>query len=271
MSSKILPTQIVSSIVRPARRRAAKFSLSACPQSQLASQCRMSTTSSPPQSSTVDATSKPRWQYTPPAMKAPVRLRGAPFDPDAVVNSDPKKLDDFYTRMLGEGGSQMLSEEVKWQAVTHKSFDQGRRPYNDRLAYLGKQIVMLQASLALLEGAPSKPPRDPYGRKHFTHPALDGAEILSSRTRAELLDKKKVVDLAMQYGLLGVLRWLPNNPDNLLESGVEVVLNHAMFAIIGAIALEKGGLVANQVTRERILKPLGFPVDVPREGATSAS
>ena len=70
-------------------------------------------------------------------MKAPVRLRGPEFNPDATVNSDPKKLDGFYTRMLGQPGSNVLSEEVKWQAVTHKSFDQGRRPFNDRLAYLG--------------------------------------------------------------------------------------------------------------------------------------
>jgi large subunit ribosomal protein L15 len=30
-----------------------------------------------------------------------------------------------------------------------------------------------------------------------------------------------------------------------------------MYAIVGAIALQKGGEVAAQVTRERILKPLG--------------
>ena len=32
----------------------------------------------------------------------------------------------------------MLSEETKWLAVTHKSFDHGRRGFNDRLAFLGK-------------------------------------------------------------------------------------------------------------------------------------
>jgi large subunit ribosomal protein L15 len=31
----------------------------------------------------------------------------------------------------------MLSEEVKWLAITHKSFDQGRRGFNDRLANMG--------------------------------------------------------------------------------------------------------------------------------------
>lgn len=39
--------------------------------------------------------------------------------------------------MLGEGGDKILSEEVKWLAVTHKSFDQGRRGFNDRLAFIG--------------------------------------------------------------------------------------------------------------------------------------
>ena len=47
-------------------------------------------------------------------------------------------------------------------------------------------------------------------------------------------------------------------PTQLAESGIDVVLAHAMFAVIGAVAMEKGGLVANQIVRERILKPLGF-------------
>jgi large subunit ribosomal protein L15 len=46
-------------------------------------------------------------------------------------------------------------------------------------------------------------------------------------------------------------------PTHLAESGIDVILVHAMFAVVGAVALEKGGLVANQVVRDRILKPLG--------------
>lgn len=47
-------------------------------------------------------------------------------------------MDEFYRSLLGPNGDKMLSEEIKWLAVTHKSFDQGRRGYNDRLALLGK-------------------------------------------------------------------------------------------------------------------------------------
>jgi large subunit ribosomal protein L15 len=36
-----------------------------------------------------------------------------------------------------------------------------------------------------------------------------------------------------------------------------MVLTQAVFAIVGAIALERGGREANRITRERIIGPLG--------------
>lgn len=88
---------------------------------------------------------KPRWSYTPPTAKAPFSLRFNSKRPAFPVNSDPKVLDDFYIRMLGKDGDKVLSEEVKWLAVTHKSFDQGRRGFNDRLAYLGEDESGLES------------------------------------------------------------------------------------------------------------------------------
>ena len=69
-------------------------------------------------------------------MTAPFRSRPAPYG-HFRVNNDSRKLDQLYERVLGQGGDKALTEEVKWLAVTHKSFDHGRRGYNDRLAYLG--------------------------------------------------------------------------------------------------------------------------------------
>jgi large subunit ribosomal protein L15 len=43
----------------------------------------------------------------------------------------------------------------------------------------------------------------------------------------------------------------------LTGSGLEAVLTQTLYAIVGALALEKGGEVANKVVRERILTPLG--------------
>jgi large subunit ribosomal protein L15 len=70
-------------------------------------------------------------------MMAPFRTRPLPAGPEFQVNADPRRLDDAYTRMLGPGGDKVLTDEVKWLAVTHKSFDHGKRGFNDRLAFLG--------------------------------------------------------------------------------------------------------------------------------------
>ncbi|KAI2023819.1 hypothetical protein LOZ12_000215 [Ophidiomyces ophidiicola] len=255
MASKLVPRQVCSAFARPLRC-CPPYSLRPISRVQSVSQRDMSTEVSTengvPEPPSVPT---PRWKQTPPAMKAPVRLRG-PED-KFEVNSDPEKLDKFYIRMLGEGGDEMLSEEVKWQAVTHKSFDQGRRGFNDRLAYLGKQLVSLQATLAIIQDPASYSQvrsEDPHGRVPFQHPVLEGLEVLSGSAAKDLTQKKRMAALARQYDLHEVLRWLPR------MSGIDVVLTQAMYAIVGAVSLEKGGSVANEISRERILKPLGFKI-----------
>ncbi|KAJ5796926.1 uncharacterized protein N7518_005466 [Penicillium psychrosexuale] len=204
---------------------------------------------------------KPRWSYTPAAAKAPFSLHLDSKRPTFHVNSDPLLLDRFYIRLFGNGGDKLLSDETKWLAVTHKSFDQGRRGFNDRLAFLGKRIVQLQASLALAQDAPytgAAPKKDEYGRVPFTHPALDGLNNLSGETKKILTERSKLAELANKYELQKVLRWSPRMPNDLRASGIELVLAHTMYAIVGAVSLEKGGVVATKVARERILEPLGL-------------
>lgn len=45
---------------------------------------------------------------------------------------------------------------------------------------------------------------------------------------------------------------------NLYSSGYEMVYAQAVLAVVGAIALQRGGEVANKIARERILDPLGL-------------
>lgn len=91
------------------------------------------------ESTATTTTTPPRWSQTPAGMKAAVQMDFArnPKNKVWTVNSDPARLDRMYETLLGKGGSKMLPEELKWLAVTHKSFDQGRRGFNDRLAMLG--------------------------------------------------------------------------------------------------------------------------------------
>ena len=89
-----------------------------------------------------------RWQSTPRRMTAPIRSRPKPLNNEFRVSEDPKRLDQVYRQILGVGGEKTLSEEVKWLAVTHKSYDHGRRGFNDRLSFLG----MLWRSPATVHG-----------------------------------------------------------------------------------------------------------------------
>jgi hypothetical protein len=118
-----------SSPLRPAPSRAAIVRTSACTFSTT-TRCRDA-------DHDTEGADRPRWQQTPPRMMAPYRVRPQAKGGVFKVNEDPRRLDDAYTRMLGQGGDKVLGDEVKWLAVTHKSFDHGRRGFNDRLAYLG--------------------------------------------------------------------------------------------------------------------------------------
>lgn len=84
---------------------------------------------------------RPRWAHTPAALKRrydfPLREPKNPENAIWEVNEDPAKLEDFYAEFLGRQGARMLPEELRWLAVTHKSFDFGRRGFNTRLAFFG--------------------------------------------------------------------------------------------------------------------------------------
>ncbi|KAL8774926.1 MAG: hypothetical protein Q9194_003888 [Teloschistes cf. exilis] len=163
------------------------------------------------------ASEEPRWKATPSRMATrgtPNRIfKGAD---QMNINKSPEKLDRILTRVIGEGGDSMLSDEVKWLAVTHKSFDHGRRGFNDRLAYLakptGKRIIELQASLSLIAGSTTTPEPaqlDEYGREPFKHPALTGLAGLTRDRKVMVISKTRMAQLANKYGLMQVLRWKP--------------------------------------------------------------
>ncbi|KAL2262649.1 hypothetical protein VTK26DRAFT_574 [Humicola hyalothermophila] len=206
---------------------------------------------------------RPRWSYTPERMKGPGFSINVVKDPRRTIwhnNDDPAKLDAMYNRLLGANGDRMLPDEVKWLAITHKSFDQGRRGFNTRLAYFGRLIVALEATRSIMvRPAPAQatPDPDPFGREPFRHPALANLDKLNVTQPQDLVSKEKLAKLAIDVGLLEVIRWKPRMPENLDASGMTVVLNTALFAIVGAISLQHGAEVAHRVVRDKILRRLG--------------
>ena len=77
-------------------------------------------------------THQERFQNTRPQPRAPISHR---VRKEFIVNDDPRVLDAMYLKLFGKDMG--LSEDVKWQAVTHKSFDHGRQPFNSKLKFLG--------------------------------------------------------------------------------------------------------------------------------------
>ncbi|KAI9667119.1 MAG: hypothetical protein M1831_001296 [Alyxoria varia] len=256
----------------------------------------------------------PRWSRTPPSMRAPYRSR--PPNPNMSehfqVNSDPRRLNDALRRFygaeewdvfeqrdngyrgrvngVGEGDTEggFLPEEVKWLAVTHKSFDHGRRGFNDRLGFLGKRILELQTSLTLLTNphprSTSNSHIDPARPSPPTHASLTNLESLSSPSppptpspshphssshtpHSDILHPSALASLASDtYNLNGVIRWKPKQLGNLKGSGVESVSAGVVYALVGAVALCRGGEVAGRVARGRVLGPLGVGMGTGAEG-----
>ncbi|KAH8126550.1 ribonuclease-III-like-domain-containing protein [Trichoderma asperelloides] len=173
---------------------------------------------STPESFKIPATSastktKPRWSQTPQGMKAPLQLDFAKSARNKIwaVNNDPTRLDEVYNRLLGPGGSKMLPEELKWLAVTHKSFDQGRRGFNDRLALLGRLTMVMEATKEIVSKEPldgSILP-DQFDRKPSEDDQLLSVDNLNVMGPRDVIGKDKLYQLANNVGLLDVVRWKP--------------------------------------------------------------
>ena len=150
----------------------------------------------------------------------------------------------------------MDTNDWQWLAITHKSFDHARQGFNDRLAFLGKRLVDLHLTTALLN-QPRTPEPTPPAAEVFQHPALEGLENVTQLAKDAVLERSRLAKLAARYGVDKVVRWKPKKSDNLQGSGVDTVLAHTMYSIVGALALQRGGEVAGRTVKERILKPLG--------------
>ncbi|KAI0129993.1 RNase III domain-containing protein [Xylariales sp. AK1849] len=218
-------------------------------------------------SSSSSSDSSPRWAHTPERMKSPFspHITKNPANSIWKVNEDPAKLDDALNNLLGKGGERLLPDELKWLAITHKSFDQGRRGFNDRLAFLGRQVAVVEALQSILTGPVAGGPsgfvgfeKDPFeGRREpFMDKALDTVDKLSALQPDGVFDLKKLQKLAVDTGISEVVRWKPRKPESLSASGIAPVMSGAIYAIVGAITMQHGGKVASRIVRERILRKI---------------
>ncbi|KAF2153363.1 hypothetical protein K461DRAFT_312759 [Myriangium duriaei CBS 260.36] len=209
-----------------------------------------------------------RWESQPPSATKPTIALGQgrmpfklrhPSQPAFKVIADDAEgnaaLDAMYVRLLGRGGELLLPHDIKWLAITHKSFDHGWQGSNDRLAFLGKRVMDVQISLALL----AMPRTRHWGEDDVKEQSgLQGLENLTAVSKGRISERRRIAALARQVGISDVMRWKPRNVSDLQSSGVDTVLAHTLYSIIGALTLHRGGNTTVQLVKERLLAPLGL-------------
>ncbi|KAF8468140.1 ribonuclease-III-like-domain-containing protein [Kalaharituber pfeilii] len=202
------------------------------------------------------------YQHTRPQPRAPVRTREPA--PEFRVNDNQAVLDQMYEKLFGMGprGANVLPEDLRWQAVTHASFDHGRQPYNNKLAFLGRRILFFHVNLHIINQTPlpsSKPSESSAGPaivtsdfgtyrapSPFEHPDYKNLESATYDAVGEHVNDEFMASVARRAGIPKVMRWKPMNVNDLTQSGENTVAMECLHAIIGAIALTRGGLEAKK-------------------------
>ncbi|EPS39958.1 hypothetical protein H072_6279 [Dactylellina haptotyla CBS 200.50] len=184
-----------------------------------------------------------------------------------AVNESLEVLDEMYRKLLGEGGDKALTDEVKWQCVTHKSFDHGLQPYNTKLTFYGRRIAYLHTTLSIIHKPATQSTSDTSFKTQSSEQAVTNDPSLSlnviargnpinrvsSGSIAWQLNNTNMFGVAQACGLVKCLRWKPRNPTNLTDSGVQKVAEDTIMAIVGAVALQRGGDAARRLMEDRIL------------------
>ena len=163
-------------------------------------------------------------------------------NPQGVEYPGPEELLAPVEKFLGDEFK--LPRELALQCITHKSFAHGKKPYNERLAILGRQMVRVETSRAVAEaGTETSSGHAVNGRNFDIGPRA--VELLSSATAfAELCRKKDIGSRIF---------WKPNSakPSHASE---DTIFSATMFAIVGAVLLQHGAPKTIEFVRSRILE-----------------
>lgn len=125
----------------------------------------------------------PRWRMSPATLNAPVSTNKSK-NPVSTNRFEPCLLEKAYHNFLGPHYQDALpSERAQWLSVTHKTFDQGKQGFNDRLSFIGIVQPFLLSHLHWYFVVPCafidltcvidfrqtdcQPPREPF---HFGYP-----------------------------------------------------------------------------------------------------
>ncbi|KAG4301938.1 hypothetical protein PCANB_002036 [Pneumocystis canis] len=155
------------------------------------------------------------------------------------LNISFDSISEFYSQVFDINKSEVstfLPTNLLWQILTHKSYQHGKFPYNEKLVFQGKQVLKFHLALNTIS----------------IFPIYKNKNILTLKKIKQFINPETMGKLALKYNIDQVLLWEPAY-DDLQKSGLLKVASESFFAIIGAIFLYKGGAAAQNFIEKKIL------------------
>jgi large subunit ribosomal protein L15 len=141
------------------------------------------------------------------------------------------------------GENYPLPDDLILQAITHKSFAHGKKPYNEKLAMLGREFLRLQMS-AYAVSVKNNNPHAINSNNFDISPAP--VEILSSSAA--------LCEVCKMTGIHNSIFWKKRSQElPSKESGEITVFGRCIHALVGAILLRHGESRARSFVAERLL------------------
>lgn len=189
------------------------------------------------------------------------RVRGLKRDPaEALKNPEGLHYDSFKENELSQVRKALRLEEnnialpdgVILQCVTHKSFAQGIKPYNQKLAMLGSHFLKYQASVYSLkqqDASSSDPTVDSQNKINGLNFSNLGAQLSKS-----IISKDVVAKHIKEKQLDSLVFWNKRDIDRDHKyNGEYTVLQSVLNAFVGSIYLLNGAEKAGEYVNNELL------------------
>ncbi|KAG5513726.1 hypothetical protein PMAC_000764 [Pneumocystis sp. 'macacae'] len=147
------------------------------------------------------------------------------LDTDDSLNSVLEFYSNLFSLTKAEVPS-FLPLDLLWQALTHKSYQHGKFPYNEKLSFQGRQVLKFHLAL--------------YTVSSFS---IYKNNILTLKKIHDFTSPQTMGVLALQYGI---------DKSNHKKSGLLKIASESLCAIIGAMFLHKGGAVTKEFIEKKI-------------------
>lgn len=181
------------------------------------------------------------------------RIAGLKRDPvEVFTNKEGIKYDDinenvkYVKEFLSD--KYQISDELALQVITHKSFANGIKPYNEKLSAMGSKILNLHFAKTVIE--------KPSTTEVTNDLAIEkkNLDILGQPISKELGGRLSLGIFAKLNKLNSIMFWNSYNQGlNFENSGELKVSAQMIYALVGAVNFTHGKAVCEHFINEKIL------------------